>query len=338
LFFGAFSFTPIAASQDKPIEIRWGYGTPTNSPRYRSAHVPWAKMAEEATHGKIKITHFPSDTLFKSKDALTAIQTGLGDVNTNMLSYFPGRFNLTEVVFLPFLLRSSSAEINSQIVQELYETTPEIKEEFSGMKLLFIASSDPYFIATAKKPMRNANDLKGMKIRATGELPMATLKGLGAVPVTISIFDTYEAASRGIIDGTLILNASLPDFKLYEVLHYWTDVALWTCIDIQTMNLNKWNSLPPDAQKGLMSASGVNGARFWGREAYGTPMKDLADAMIKKGGYKWEKVELDKGEIERWRETVGKPIWNKWVKDMQSKGLPGQKVLDKAIQLVEKYK
>jgi TRAP-type C4-dicarboxylate transport system substrate-binding protein len=295
-------------------------------------------MAEEATGGKIKVVHFPADSLFKARDALTAIETGLGDMTNLPMSYIPGRFSLTEVLFLPFLLKSSSAEINSQIAQELYETTPEIQKEFSGIKLLFIYSSDPYFIATAKKPVRNMNDLKGLKIRTTGKIPMDTMKGLGAVPVSIPIFETYEAGSRGVIDGSLLFNVMLPDFKLYEVFHHWTDVVLWTSVLIQPMNLNKWNSLTPDAQKGLMRVCGMNGARFWGREAYGPRMKDIADDMIKKSGHKWEKVELDKGEIEKWREMVGKPIWKEGVKEMESKGLPGQKVLDQAVRIADKYK
>ena len=338
LCFGLFLFTSVAAAQGKPIELKFGYSTPTNAPMYDYACVPWAKKAEEATGGKIKIVQFPSDSLFKAKDALTAIQSGLADIAYVPMGYLPGSFSLTEVLFLPFLLRSTSAEINSQVAQELYETTPEIQKEFSGMKLLFIYSSDPYFIATSKKPVRNMSDLKGLKIRAPGKIPMDTMKALGAVPVSIPIFETYEAGSRGVIDGGLLFNVMLPDFKLWEVFHYWTDVVLWTSILIQPMNLNRWNSLAPDIQKGLMSVSGMNGARFWGREAYGPRMKDIADDMIKKSGYKWEKVELDKGEIEKWREIAGKPIWTAWVKEMESKGLPGQKVLDQAVRIADKYK
>jgi hypothetical protein len=51
-----------------------------------------------------------------------------------------------------------------------------------------------------------------------------------------------------------------------------------------------------------------------------------------------EKVVTDKGEYEKWVEIAGKPIWNNWVKDMKTKGLNGQKVLDRTIELLKKYK
>lgn len=42
-------------------------------------------------------------------------------------------------------------------------------------------------------------------------------------------------------------------------------------------------------------------------------------------------MELDKGGIEKWREVVGKPIWKERVKEMWSKELLGQKVLDQVV-------
>ena len=42
-------------------------------------------------------------------------------------------------------------------------------------------------------------------------------------------------------------------------------------------------------------------------------------------------------EIERWAEVAGKPIWDKWVQDMEAKGLPGQKVFDETLRLMQEY-
>ena len=41
--------------------------------------------------------------------------------------------------------------------------------------------------------------------------------------------------------------------------------------------------------------------------------------------------------MEKWKVTA-KPAWDKWVKEMEARGLPGQAVLDEALRLVEKYK
>jgi hypothetical protein len=49
-----------------------------------------------------------------------------------------------------------------------------------------------------------------------------------------------------------------------------------------------------------------------------------------------EIIDLSPAELAKWKAT-GKPAWDKWVKDMKAKGLPGQEVLDEAVKLVNKY-
>ena len=49
-------------------------------------------------------------------------------------------------------------------------------------------------------------------------------------------------------------------------------------------------------------------------------------------------VGLDPGELEKWIDVAGKPVWDKWAADMEAKGLPGRKILDEALRLLKKYK
>ncbi|HPK87315.1 MAG TPA: hypothetical protein PK267_04760, partial [Atribacterota bacterium] len=46
---------------------------------------------------------------------------------------------------------------------------------------------------------------------------------------------------------------------------------------------------------------------------------------------------LPEDEVLRWKELAGKPVWDEWAKEMEEKGLAGKKILDKAIELYEKY-
>ena len=333
-----FTCRALAAPAAKPIELKFGYFMPSNIYNIEKAIAPWGKMVEDATHGKVKIVHYPSESLFKVRDALTAVESGLADIIHTPILYFPGRFNLTEVLTVPFLLKSSSPEVNSRIIQTLYDAVPEIQKEYATMKLLFIFTSDPYRLAASKRPVRNLNDLKGLKIRTVGKYPTRSMNLLGASPVNIPVGETYEALSKGVIDGTLLQQAMIPDFRLHEVTHYWTDVALWPSIIIHAMNLEKWKSLPPDVQQGIMSVSGMKGGEFVAREGWGAGLGKFNEELIRKDKQKWERVELDKGELEKWKKTAGQPVWNEWTEDMNKLGLPAKKIMDQTVQLVEKYK
>ena len=87
-----------------------------------------------------------------------------------------------------------------------------------------------------------------------------------------------------------------------------------------------------------MSFSAPYGSELAGDEGWGFEIRDEILASAEKAGHKMEKVELGKGEYEKWVEISGKPIWNNWVKDMKAKGFNGQKALDKALELLKKYK
>jgi hypothetical protein len=46
---------------------------------------------------------------------------------------------------------------------------------------------------------------------------------------------------------------------------------------------------------------------------------------------------LPADELAKWKAAMN-PIYQKWVTDMNAKGLPGQAILDDAMKLNEKYK
>jgi TRAP-type C4-dicarboxylate transport system substrate-binding protein len=339
--------TPAPSPSPAPvIELRFGHqNPPTGRLTVKSINV-WAKNVEEATKGRVKITLYPAESLFKGMEAWEAVTGGTTDIGWTIMGYFTGRFPLTSVMALPFLslvsgkvdgkVRSGGA-INSRILQELYDTLPEMQAEWKEVKVMTMLCSDPSVLFTAKKPVRNMNDAKGLKLREAGSYPLEMWKLLGASPVTMGMPEAYDSLSKGVLDGMNTTWSAIATFKLYEVLKYWSDVGTVASTQMTVMNLKTWNSLPPDIQQAIMSVSGVKGAELFGDGGWGFDVKEemLADAT--KAGKPMERVELDAGEYEKWKEVAGKPLWSKWVDEMKAKGLNGQKVLDATLALLKKY-
>jgi TRAP-type C4-dicarboxylate transport system substrate-binding protein len=103
------------------------------------------------------------------------------------------------------------------------------------------------------------------------------------------------------------------------------------------MNLKTWNSLPADIQQIIEDLSGkersrIAAAAFEKGEAF---LKGMITGIDKKAG-KPGPYTLTKEERARWLETV-RPIWYKWAEEKDAKGLPGTKVLEDALRLIEKY-
>ena len=156
----------------------------------------WAKRVEAVTNGRVKITIYPAETLFKVKEAIVATTSGLTDIAWVVIGQFPGRFPLSEAGSLPFLFNLPSgvvngktlgaAEINSQMVQELYDASPDIQKEWNEVKLMYMHTAAPSSI-WATKSIATLADLKGLKIRVAAGPDLDTFQLLGTAPISMAL-------------------------------------------------------------------------------------------------------------------------------------------------------
>lgn len=327
--------------QNKPIELTYGHPSPPQTITGQ-LHASYAKEIEEATNGRVKITIYPAESLFKLKDTVSAIETGITDIGEIQVATSPGVFNLAEVMFLPFLYTNSSPklptyEINTRVINDLLETMPEMQQEFARFKVLYIGGQETYYIASIKKPIQKLEDLKGLKIRVVGRYATKVIEKLGATAVSIPVSDLYDAAAKGVIDGALVISDFIDSFSVHQVLPYWTKVPLWNSVIVKLMNKETWESLPTDIQEQIMSVSGYDKGLEQAEVRFGMEAQKTWEELMEKDGKHITYFNLPEDEVLRWKELAGEPIWDEWVKEMEDKGLAGKKILDKAIELYEKY-
>ena len=317
-------------TQAQPIAMKVYYHAP---PRGGQGlfYQDWIKQVEKATGGRVKMTFFPGAILGPPTEAYEMIKSGVIDMGCIVQGFFPGRFPLSDVVQLPFL-GLPSAEVGSRIFWELYEKFPQFKAEYPDVKMLHLYTDAPTPIGT-KKPVRKAEDIKGMKIRALAGSPTEMLKELGAVPILMPPTDIYQAMERGVIDGWMISWEGAGGFKYQEITNYFLTANMYQPNLGFIMNLNSWKRLPPDIQKIFDQHTGAAGAKFFGIEFdhHNNAVKDQVKAM--KGR---EIIQLSPTEVARWKQ-ITKPVWDRWVASIEAKGLPGKAVLDEAERLVKKY-
>jgi hypothetical protein len=82
-----------------------------------------------------------------------------------------------------------------------------------------------------------------------------------------------------------------------------------------------------------MSVSGEAGSKFWGRHFF-DDMRASGLAKVQEAGNGENVISLSPEERQNWFDVGGKPIWAKWVKDMEAKGVKNaQEILDTTLQL-----
>jgi TRAP-type C4-dicarboxylate transport system substrate-binding protein len=299
-----------------------------------NAMQPWVKRVEEATKGRVKIDVYYSQTLTKAPEIWNAVKSGVADIGWCFHGYWPEMTPLSDVITLPFL-PFDSAEKGSEVLWKLYEKFPAIQKEFAAVHPLMLWTSNPYFLITSKKQVKTMEDLKGLKIRATGGPPTEQIKALGGVPTLIPMADTYQALDKGVIDGMGAPWEPIQAFRLYEVVKYYTMVPLSAVYFSMCMNKEKWESLPPDLKAAITSVSGLEGAKFWGRNFFDRAEQGVMQ-QIQSGKHEMVRYALPPEELARWRKTAGEPLWNEWVKKMEAKGYPqAREVLNATLELLK---
>ena len=288
---------------------------------------PWAKKVEEMTGGRLKITMFPGGALGKTSDHYYLAEKGIADISYALQDYTPGRFPLTAVFELPFMI--PSAEKTSVAMWKTFEKFPEFQREYSEVKVLALFCHPQGHFNTVKKPIKGLKDFQGMKFRTASPHVTKALKAFGAVPVTMAVSESYTALERGVVDGTVLPWEGLYVFNQAELLKYSTETDFYTMTMMVVMNKRKYDSLPDDIKKVIDQTTGIVMSSEAGR-VYDTTRPVHKEKCLEKG---MEVIQLPPGDIKKLEELT-MPLRREWIDEMDQKGLPGNAVLNAAIEFI----
>jgi TRAP-type transport system periplasmic protein len=298
------------------IKLRYSLIWPPAHPITKLAE-EWARDVEKATQGRIKISMFPGNTLTPPMQAYDNTAKGVVDIAGCLLAYAPGRLPLSEVLQLP--LGYKNGYQSSKLANAYYKKFK--PKEFDDVKVMFLHGAAPGFIMT-KKPIKSMEDIKGLRIKANAE-NTDIVKNLGGAPVTMPVSETYDALSRGVIDGCLFPIEALQGFKIGEVVKTVLEnfgMSYMTSMYV-IMNKAKWNQLTPADQAAIENIN----------DEYNEKMAKLWVALDNKA----KEFATGKGvtflTVPQKDQTLTaekmKPILDNYVKMAKSRGLPGEDAL-----------
>jgi TRAP-type C4-dicarboxylate transport system substrate-binding protein len=322
IVFSTFCLVPSLWAKTRELSL----GVFSGSEHYHTrALKAWAKDVEDGTGGRIKIVIYPGGTLSKGPHAYNALIKGVQDISTACNGWTKGRFPLTGVVDLPVGMKTSVQA--SLVTWDFYNKFR--PKEWDEVKLLYLFNHGHAFFHT-KNEVRKVEDLKGMRIRSTGnDAPVVSITGATAVGMPMS--ESYIALQKGIVDGILCNFGAMKGWKLGEVTKWHLDSPVVGCAFWVAMNRDVWNSLSPDLQKIIDEVSErhviLTGKAWENSDVTGRQFVQSLGNNI---------VTIPPEEESKFQK-VFKPILDDYVKKMEEKGLPGQEALDYVRSLVKKY-
>jgi TRAP-type transport system periplasmic protein len=279
--------------------------------------------------GKVKVKYYPSGTLASAVQQYDSALKGVSDIGNHVLGYTMGRFPFMQVLDLPIGWPTNGD--GTLIATELYNKFK--PKEFDEVQVLWLHTAPAEFIHNKVRPITKLEDMKGLKVRCYGSTAQF-LTLLGAAPVAMPMSDTYDALTKGVVDGVTANFEAMRGWKFGEQVKYSTENRGTThgAVFAVVMNKKKYASLPADAQGVINKLSQeymVKFANMW------RDQNAMSREWLKGKGV--QIITLTKEEDSRWYETATKPLIAKYIAEMNKAGMPGEEAVQFVKDALKRY-
>lgn len=288
-----------ATAQDRML--RAGPAAPPAHPANGVLYTNFARYLPEESGGRLGAVILGPEVanLVQMKDAL---QSQVLEVGNLLPLFFQADMpNFALAGELSLLSRNSQAA--AAAMTEYMVTCEPCQQEGRALGLVYLGSgaSDIYEILSTR-PIRTAEDLRGLRLRSGGAPWGRFAEHFGAVPAQISVNEIFEAMNTRVVDGSMASIADLISFRLIEVVSHVTllPLGLYQATSNFATNADVWASLSVEDRAAMARAANRANADFTHR--WGAEMPAEAEAAARARGI--EIIEADPSLIAALEEFV----------------------------------
>lgn len=146
------------------------------------------------------------------------------------------------------------------------------------------------------------------------------------------ITESYESLQRGTVDGGIFGPLAAGTYYIDEVCKYLLKLPMGGVCGPIGMNTNTWNRLPKDVQAmidSLVSEHVKAGHKIYQMDGDGKFMERFKARGV-------HITEPPPELMTEMRKIAHEVVWGKWANDQEKRELPGNKVLETYLALIEK--
>jgi TRAP-type transport system periplasmic protein len=276
----------------------------------------WEQVRKE-TDGRLVVTVHPQNNNIPGSDpaALDMLQKGDLEFFTLMGGILGRVVPVAEIQGLPFAFTS-----HAQVHRANDGALGEYLGRECATKGIYrfqygLLENGFRHISTVERPVRTADDLRGVKIRVPdGNMFRDLFASLEAQPVTVNIRDLYEALKTRRVDAQENPLVITDVNKLYEVTRYISITNhMWSGFNLLA-NMKFWNGLPADVQEAVLR----NVKKYVAMQrAYTDRLNHELETTLAARGMVFNTADvatfrskLGGGFYQRWKSEFGATAWN----------------------------
>jgi len=277
------------------------------------------EQLSKATGGKDNIKVFGDSSLGSEKDTVEQVKIGALDMVRVSTAAFHGIVPESMLPSLPFLFRDID-----HFRKAIYGPPGDKilaafeKAGFVGLCLYESGARSMY----AKKPIRNLEDMKGLKVRVQpSDLWVSLIGALGASPAPMPYAEVYTGLKTGLLDAAENNYPSYDEAKHYEAAPVYSETLHVMSPEVVVFSKKIWDTLSSEEQTALRRAA-KDSVPFY-VNLWEAREKDSKAAVIKGGAKIVPAAEIDRKAFV----AVEKPVWDKFASTPELKALV-QEIVD----------
>ena len=292
---------------------------------------PWVKAVEKASSGRIVFEIFPAMSLGgRPSELYSQVRDGAADLVWTLTGYTPGTFPRIEVFELPSV-HGGDARATNLAIQDLM---PQIAGDLADVHPILVHVHTGNALHLAKGRVEAVKDFEGLKVRSPSRTGAWMLEKLKAEPVGMPVPALPQALSKRTIDAGLVpFEVAIP-LGLSELTKASVELhggsRFGTATFLFAMNKSSYNSLPDDLKKVIDENSGVELAESMGK-AWNS-IEPIGIGKVREAGNLLITIsEKDSRAFE----PVFDAVAERWVTEVNKKGINGSDLLSKAKKAVK---
>ncbi|MFK7859386.1 MAG: TRAP transporter substrate-binding protein [Granulosicoccus sp.] len=218
-------------------------GSWSSLPLHNEYEAPfWNETLPAASEGKLSVSLTTHNQMnLGIADVYRLLGDGVYDVAMTVADYAVADAPELEGLDVPLL--ALTADDARAMVDAARPMVMDIYRDRFNSQLLAIAPYPPQ-VVFCNAEIASLNDLKGLKVRASGRMTAKFLEALGAEGVNVSFSEVPGALQKGVVDCAVTGAGSGYSAGWWEVSTHLLPIPLggWDSV-VTAMNLDKWNSL-----------------------------------------------------------------------------------------------
>lgn len=311
-----------AAEVDGPA-ITWQVSLWGNRRGFTEGVEALAAYLSEKTDGNFQLSLQYGGVLSDPTENIDGLQIGAFEMATVCSFYHPGKLPIStglNLAMLPLPTLESQYRTYAEYLRH-----PAVAAEWAGWSAVPVMSvlMPNYEVMGRGTPPADLAAWSGLRINASGG-HAALMQALGAVTTTIPAPDLYSSMERGALDAIVYpYTYAFTAYSLQELSTWVTDRwNLGTVNCVLAANEDAYAGLPQQYRDLIDEA--IPAAYAHQIEAYET-----VDAQNEADFEARGLVRIPMGDdVRAALQSAVEPSWQAWVEDMNSRGAPGQELLD----------